>query len=57
MTDIIVTFSSTRQTRLQSGVDAHVFQEHSLSDRPQTGHAPSSHSPQVAEVYIGSEVG
>lgn len=46
-----------RHTRLQSGVDAHVLQERPLSDGSQTGHAPSGHPPQVAEVHVGGEVG
>lgn len=49
--------TSALQTRLHSGIDAHVLQERPLSDGPQTGHAPSGHRPQVAEVHVGGEVG
>lgn len=47
---------SDRQTRLHSGVDAHVFQERPLRDGSQASHAPSSHPPQVAEVHVSGEV-
>lgn len=46
-----------RQTHLHPGVDAHVLQERPLSDGSQTGHAPSGHPPQVAEIHVGGEVG
>lgn len=46
-----------RETDLHPCVDAHVLQEHPLSDGSQTGHAPSSHLPQVAEVHVRGEVG
>lgn len=42
---------------LQSGVDAHVLQERPLSHGSQTGHAPSSHPPQVAKIHVSCEVG
>lgn len=45
------------QTHLHPGVNAHVFQEQSLTDGSQTGHAPSCHPPQVAEIHVSGEVG
>jgi len=44
-------------TRLQPGVDAHVLQERPLGDGAHTGHAPSGHPAQEAEVHVGGEVG
>ncbi len=49
--------TAPKKAHLHSGVDAHVFQEHPLSDGPQTGHAPSSSPPQIAEVHVSREVG
>lgn len=45
------------RTHLHAGVAAHVLQERPLGDGAQTGHAPSRHAPQVAEVHISGQVG
>lgn len=44
-------------THLHAGVDAHVLQERPLTHGSQTGHSPSCHPPQEAEVHVGGEVG